>query len=188
MTSQKTDEEIATQVQRGAREPFGTLVERYEQKLLRYGRKFLSNGEDVADLVQTIFVKAYTNIQSFDPSLRFSPWIYRIAHNTFVNELRRTSRAPVVSFDLDTVFPSLFATETADHGAHVRDMRAMLDASLAQIDMKYREPLVLHYFEDLEYQEIADVLRIPVSTVGVRLARGRALLRSVVNGNHYERN
>ncbi|MEK7600346.1 MAG: RNA polymerase sigma factor [Patescibacteria group bacterium] len=188
MTSQNTDEEIAAQVQRGARELFGTLVERYEQKLLRYGRKFLSNGEDVADLVQTIFVKAYTNIQSFDPALRFSPWIYRIAHNAFVNELKRTSRAPAVSFDFDTVFPSLFAKETADQSAQLRETRTMLDASLAQIDVKYREPLVLHYFEDLEYQEIADILRIPVSTVGVRLARGRALLRNVVATHHHGRN
>ena len=89
-----SDEQIAQRVKDGDNEAFGLFVERYEKKLTRYGGKFLSRTEDIQDVVQDVFIKAYQNMQSFDASLRFSPWIYRIAHNTFVNELRKNSRRP----------------------------------------------------------------------------------------------
>ena len=85
MDGQQTDEEIAAAVQGGDSEAFGLLVQRYEQKLLRYGSKFLISGEDPKDLLQDIFIKAYANIQSFDARRVFSPWMYRIAHNEFIN-------------------------------------------------------------------------------------------------------
>lgn len=179
-----TDEEIAAQVQRGDTQSFGLLVERYEPKLLRYGRKFLWNGRDVEDLVQDVFIKAYSNIQSFNAAMRFSPWLYRIAHNEFVNALKRNKKLPLFVFDFDTIFPNLFATETADQNATEREMKDMLDRCIGELDPKYREPMVLHYFEDISYQEIADILRIPISTVGVRISRAKTILRTIVQ-QHY---
>ena len=89
------DEDIATQVKNGDIDVFGILVDRYEAKLLRYGKKFLAREEDIKDIVQDVMVSAYQNIQSFDPYKRFSPWMYRIAHNAFVNGLRRQERGPL---------------------------------------------------------------------------------------------
>ena len=100
---QLTDEEVALRVQRGDKEAFGMLVERYEKKLLRYGRKFLSEQEDVVDIVQDIFVSVYQNIRSFDTTQKFSSWAYRVAHNAFVNGLRKNSRNPLTLFDFDTL-------------------------------------------------------------------------------------
>jgi RNA polymerase sigma-70 factor (ECF subfamily) len=173
-----TDESIALKVQNGDAELFGELVERYQAKLLRYGRKFLSNADDAQDIVQDIFIKSYQNIQSFDTSRRFSPWIYRIAHNEFVNALKKhATRRVVFEFDMDTVFPHLAAPETADSAALERDLRATLEGHLDKLDAKYREPLILYYLESMDYKEISDILQIPVSTVGVRLARARAQLK-----------
>jgi len=76
-------------------EVFGILLDRYEQKLSRYGKKFLSRKEDIEDIVQDVFVSAYQNIQSFDSTQRWSPWIYRIAHNALVNALRKKGRSPI---------------------------------------------------------------------------------------------
>ncbi len=178
--SELTDEELARRVQDGNARMFGVLVERYADKLSRYGRKFLFKEDDVEDLVQDVFIKAYVNIRGFDPSRRFSPWIYRIAHNEFINAMRKRGREPVSFIDLDTLLPHPAAKEATDAGAQRQDMRRLLDRALDRIGPKYREPLVLFYFEDLDYREIADVLRIPVSTVGVRLTRGRALLKRLV--------
>ena len=91
----ETDEAIATRVQKGDSEAFGQLVERYEEKLMRYARKFLRDPDDAKDIVQEVFIKSYQNIQSFDATRRFSPWIYRIAHNEFVNAIKKRSRGPV---------------------------------------------------------------------------------------------
>ncbi len=177
-----SDEEIATQVQEGDSESFRMLVERYEPKIIRYAKRFFFDGDEGKDLVQEVFIKAYVNIRSFDPSRRFSPWIYRIAHNEFVNNIKRRQkeRDNVSIFDFDTLFPHLVAKETADEGFGKAEVRRMLDRSLGQIGAKYREPLILYYFEELDYREIADILHIPVSTVGVRLQRGRAMLKDIV--------
>lgn len=183
-----TDEEIALRVQGGDSEAFGMLVERYQAKLMRYARKFLSDTDDATDIVQDIFIKTYENIQSFDATRRFSPWIYRVAHNEFVNALKkRANRSFVLTVDMDTVFPHLASPETADSATMERDMRATLEKHLAGVSAKYREPLVLYYLENLDYKEISEILQIPVSTVGVRLARGRALLKKLTgNTKIYE--
>ena len=84
-----TDEAITKRVQQGDVEAFALLMDRYEKKITRYARKFLSQPDDVKDIVQDVFVKVYVNIKSFDVKRRFSPWIYRIAHNEFVNALKK---------------------------------------------------------------------------------------------------
>lgn len=174
-----TDEAVALKVQQNDKESFGVLVERYEAKLTRYGKKFMSNGADIEDKVQEVFMKAYTNIRSFNAEMKFSPWIYRIAHNEFVNALKKQSFLSLNLFEFDTLFPHLYAKETADQDANDRDTKAMFDECLDEVDARYREPLVLHYYEELSYQEIAEVMRIPISTVGVRISRGKVNLRKV---------
>lgn len=177
----ETDEEIALRVQSGDSGAYETLVDRYDAKLMRYASKFLVDADDAKDLVQDTFIKAYENIQSFDASRRFSPWVYRIAHNEFVNALKkRQSRHTVFDFDIDTILPFIQAAETADRLAMDKDLRRGIDENLDKLDPKYREPLILYYLEEMDYKEISDVLQIPVSTVGVRLARARSALKKIV--------
>jgi RNA polymerase sigma-70 factor (ECF subfamily) len=180
LMDEKTDEDIALKVQKGDIQLFGILVDRYQAKLLRYGRKFLSSSHDIEDLVQDIFIKAYKNIRSFNIKMRFSPWIYRIAHNEFINTIQKIKRMPLLTFDFDQFLPYLFSKETADREVNEKDTKAMLNNGLAKIDRKYREPLILYYLEEMNYREISEILRIPVSTVGIRLKRGRASLKKVL--------
>jgi RNA polymerase sigma-70 factor (ECF subfamily) len=171
-----TDEEIAVRIQGGDHESIGFLIERYEKKLLRYGHKFLSAREDIEDIVQDVFVSAYQNIQSFDPSQTFSPWIYRIAHNALVNALRKSTRRPFLPFDFDALVAHVVYEDPAESERERRDMQAMIDVGLDTISPKYKEILILYYLEDLSYKEIADVLHVPQGTVGIRLSRARSQL------------
>ncbi|HVO28685.1 MAG TPA: RNA polymerase sigma factor [Candidatus Paceibacterota bacterium] len=179
---ERTDEEVAVEVQKGDMESFRILVERYEAKMSRYAKRFLFAPDDADDLLQEIFIKAYVNIRSFDASRRFSPWLYRIAHNEFINALKKKKkdRNNISLFYVDVLFPHPVARETADDATSRREIREVLDGSLEKLGPKYREPLVLYYLEDMNYKEIAEVLHIPVSTVGVRLQRGKTLLRQLV--------
>lgn len=179
----EADETIATAVQKGDTDAFGILIERYEKKLMRYARRFLFGREDVEDLLQEVFIKAYVNIRDYDATRRFSPWIYRIAHNEFVSALRKKKRSIVDYFDLDTVMPQLASASTSDDVALRGEDKALLEDSLARIDEKYREPLVLYYFEELSYEEIAQVLGVPTATVGVRLKRGREAMKKAIESN-----
>jgi RNA polymerase sigma-70 factor (ECF subfamily) len=183
------DEEIVSRVQSGDRELFGMIVERYEKKLMRYGTKFLSNSEDVQDLVQDVFVSVYQNIQSFNRSQRFSPWIYRIAHNAFVSGIRKNSRVPILMFDFDTFVSHAVYEDPAQVERERKEMREMIDKGLGEISPKYKEILILHYMEDLSYKEIADILEVPTGTVGIRLKRAKEALRKIYEklNLHYEK-
>lgn len=172
-----SDESIAVAVQKGDKDAFAELVFRYEEKLRRYARKFLNTGHEIDDLVQDVFIKAYTNIKSFDAGQRFSPWVYRIAHNTFVNELKRKGRYGHGFLDADTILPLMPAKETADRDALFDEVSSEIESLLTGLSAKYREVVILHYFESLSYQEISDVLKIPVTTVGVRMSRARKKMK-----------
>ncbi len=179
----ETDESVARRVQNGDKNAFGILIERYEGKMLSYAKRFLANREDRQDLVQDVFIKVYENINDFDTERKFSPWIYRIAHNTFVNELKAKGRRPI-AFDLfstDLLFPSQDGGNAQEEAIH-REVKKELETKLDMLDPKYSEPLILYYFEDLSYDEISEVLHLPVATVGVRLKRGREMLRKHYQG------
>jgi RNA polymerase sigma-70 factor, ECF subfamily len=181
----ESDEALVKAVQNGQSEVFGELITRYEDKLRRYGTRFLPRPEAVTDCVQDTFIKAYTNIQSFDIKQRFSPWIYRIAHNTFVNELRRNERHhfPFLGLEADTFFAMTPSNETADSEALTRERVEEMKHLLHNLTPKYREIVILYYFEELSYEEISAVLRIPITTVGVRLNRSRFQLKKLYQAN-----
>jgi len=183
---EKTDEQIAGEVQAGNKEAFAFLLDRYESKMRRYGKRFLFGGDDLDDLIQDIFIKVYTNIQSFDTKQRFSPWIYRVAHNTFINAMKKSIRDRLVMFDFDTVFPTLSTDEKTDDLAHRKEAKEKMDKFLDRLGPKYKEPIVLFFYEELSYQEISDILRIPVSTVGVRINRAKRQLEKYYSQEYHE--
>ncbi len=169
-----TDEEIARLVQSGDVEAFGILVTRYEAKLKRYGQKFLAGDRGaVEDAVQEAFLKAYKNIRDFDVSRKFSSWLYRIAHNELINVLKKKRLDTLFFFDTDVVFPHPVANGRTERQAERRLFAEIIEKCLDKLNPKYREPLVLYYFEELDYKEISDILHIPISTVGIRLKRGK---------------
>lgn len=191
MTSIKTttkellkDEEIVVRIIQGDKELIGELIDRYENKLTRYVRRFTQESEDVSDIIQIVFTKAYMNLQSFDVTRSFNSWIYRIAHNESVTHLKKRSGNKITFIDFDTFLPYFFAKETSDDRTRARENKEALDGSLSAISPKYREVLVLYYYDELSYQEIADILRIPTATVGVRIKRGKdALQKQLLNNN-----
>lgn len=174
----QNDEEIVRRIQQGEKQAFGEIVERYEKKILRYARRFLLEETDAADLTQEVFIKAYVNIRSFDSKRRFSPWLYRIAHNEFITALRKKKREPLPLFETDSFLPRSLVVVPDDFFDRA-ESKKKLDACLGELDARYREPLILYYFEQLSYQDIADILQVPPSTVGTRLKRGRNKLKEI---------
>jgi len=174
---EKSDEEIARLIQEGGNDALEILIDRYSPKLLRYGKKFLSNEDATKDIVQEVFIKVYQNIKSFDTKRSFSPWIYRIAHNSFANYLRNAGKEPVVALDLDVFLEYHVYDDPAIEQKEKEEIGVLLEKGLLNLPLKYKEVLVLHYFEDLSYQEIADILHVPIGTVGIRLRRAREALK-----------
>jgi len=180
-TQELSDEEIAKLVQGGDADAFAKIVKRYEKKMTRYANKFLLNNQDAEDIVQEVFLKAYINIQSFDVSRKFSSWLYRIAHNEFINAIKKRSKLPLNFFDSDTLFPHPVAEENPETDSQKRETKQLVEETLGKLGAKYREPLLLYYIEDLSYQEVADIMKIPIATVGVRIKRGKDMIRKILN-------
>jgi RNA polymerase sigma-70 factor, ECF subfamily len=181
-----SDEVIAQKVQRGELEIFATLIQRYQAKMLRYARKFLFNQQDAEDLIQEVFLKAYINIKSFDSQRKFSSWLYRIAHNEFINALKKKGKEPLPFFDADTLFPHPIAPEATDKKLQADELRQLLNQGLDKLASKYREPLILYYLEELSYKEISEILHIPVSTVGIRLNRAKQAMQKIIKKLNYK--
>ena len=177
--SQQSDEEIAALVQAGDIDFFGVLVHRYKEKMIRYARKFLHDNEDINDIIQEIFIKAYTNIQSFDTKRKFSSWLYRIAHNELVNALKKRKKNILPLFELDTFLPHSLKDDFLSQNIDRQDIQKMINKCLDQLEPKYSEPIILYYLEDLSYKEIAEVMRVPISTVGIRIKRAKEIMKSI---------
>lgn len=181
-----SDEELARRVQEGESAAFGVIMERYAARLTRYGRRYLARDEDIEDVMQDVFLKTYQNIQSYNSTYRFSPWIYRIAHNAFVNVLRKQKHRTFEFFDFDTLVSPLSFAQPDEMEVESHKLEKVIEEHLSELAPKYREVIALHYFEELSYDEIAEVLHIPIGTVGIRLRRARLQLKETLRKKYYE--
>ena len=179
-----SDEELV-QMTLKDKNAFGELVDRYEAKLTRYIMRLgVRNPDDQLDVLQEIFLKVYRNLNGFDPSMQFSSWVYRIAHNEAISWYRKKNVRPEGHLigDSEEIISFLSAKEEAADVTFDKHINAAaVNAALAQIDAKYREVLVLRFFEHKEYEEISDILQIPVGSVGTLLHRGKKQLARVLN-------
>ncbi len=164
---------------------FSVLIERYEGKLRRYiTRLGVRNSEDQQDVMQEIFLKVYKNLNGFDTKLSFSSWIYRIAHNEAISWYRKLSVRPEghLVADSDEIISFLSQKEAqADVAFDAKLDAAAVNEALLKVEPKYREVIVLRYFEHKEYDEISDILKLPVGSVGTLLHRGKKQLQNVLN-------
>lgn len=164
---------------------FGEVIERYEAKLARYIERLgVRVPDDKLDVLQEIFIKSYRNLNSFDGSFKFSSWIYRIAHNEAISWYRKQSVRPEGHLVADGEEVMLLIKDSTE-GAEVafdKDLNASeLIRALNQIDQKYQEAIILRFFEHKEYEEISDILRIPIGSVGTLISRGKKQLFNEIN-------
>ena len=179
-----SDEKLIELILSGKKNAFGVLIDRYEEKILRYARKFLFDTNKAEDLTQEVFIKVYVNIASFDLNKRFSPWIYRIAHNCFINEIIKNKQQPLLIIDTDVFLPQLIFKETPENNLLDKEFKEHIENCLQKINIKHREVLIVHYLEGLSYQEISDILRIPSNVVGVRIYRAKKAIKNIINKDY----
>lgn len=175
------DEEVVILVQNGNKDAYGEILNRFEPKIKKYAYRFFRDKEEVIDLVQDVFIKAYVNLQSYNSQMRFNPWIYRIAHNEFVNKIAWKSIRKFVPIDSDELIPlAISAPEDVMRDALKEDDKRIMEQYLSKLPEKYKTPIILFYYDDLSYEEISDVLQIPPNTVGVRIKRGKDKLKEII--------
>ncbi len=162
---------------------FGCIVTRYEKKLASYIRRITGiSEEDIQDHLQEIFINVYKNLNDFDPDLKFSTWIFRIARNYTISEYRRRRIRPQVAASdpqISGLFDRLIDHEQADQKLINEERGRVMNELLVELDDKYRDVMVLRYLEEMDYQQISDVLEKPIGTVSTLLNRAHKRFRSL---------
>ena len=158
---------------------FAHIIERYEGKLRAYiQRKSHASPTDIDDLLQNVFIKVYRNMKEFDPSLRFSSWIYRICYHEMLDWYRKEKREPHTSFDADeTLIHTLASDDNTATTALSEEKKKVIKEALDSLDQKYKDIIELRFYEEKSYEEIADILRIPPGTVATHLNRVKKILK-----------
>ncbi|HAT03192.1 MAG TPA: hypothetical protein DCS29_00230 [Candidatus Magasanikbacteria bacterium] len=170
--AEKTDNELVELTLQN-QEYFAYIIERYKGKLLSYIKRISGlDYEDAEDVLQEVLVKVYYNLNGFDLKLKFSSWIYRVAHNEAISELRKRNVRPlyyVQDEDLARIADGLDMSHEVD--MHV--LQDDINVTLSKMDKKYREALVLKFLEEKDYNEISDILKKPIGTVGTLINRAK---------------
>ncbi len=183
--AEKSDEEIMIGVSADP-ELFGVLIERYEVKLTRYLLRIMPGlREEVDDLLQEVFIKAYVHVNGFDPKQKFSSWIYRIAHNEAVSWLRKKKARPELielgEEDFQTFSQSIEDAFDEKETVFAKDEVARI---IGEMEERYRSVLVLKFLEGRNYDEISDILEVPTGTVATLIHRAKKQFSSLYHKHH----
>ena len=170
------DADLIRQAARGAVEAFNLLVSRWEKRVYNYLLRITANREDALDLTQDVFLKAYQNLRKLDDPGRFGPWLYRIAHNEAFSMFRK--RRPEA--DVDELEPESTEAGITVGGNSVFPVELSLTvaSALGRLSPDQREAVVLKIYQGFKFEEMAEILSCPVSTVKSRLYTALELLKS----------
>jgi RNA polymerase sigma-70 factor (ECF subfamily) len=168
---------------------FGELIELHQDKVYNVAYRILHNAEEADDATQEVFLKVWQSLKSFRGDSKFSTWLYRITHNHCLNRLRSAKSQP------NTVSVEWYGDDEGDEReivAHLpgdesenpsiryetREHQQMLWGQVDKLPARYRSIIVLYYSQELSYEEIAEVLEVPVGTVKTHLFRAKAMLKT----------
>lgn len=167
------DDLVLARAQKGDSSALDAVLRHHYQSIRSVCHRIVINAQDAEDATQMALISVARALPSFDRRASLSTWIYRIATNAALDELRRISRRPIPAQD------SALERSQPDSTGEI-DTHMLITQALGQVGTEYRVVLVLRHIADLDYEEIANILDIPVGTVRSRLARGRAQLSEIV--------
>lgn len=176
------DERLVERTLAGERDAFGALVLRHQRPLVNYLIRLTGNRDAATDLAQDVFIKAYQSLAGFDPTYRFTTWLYRIASNWAIDHLRKKqprtlALGPTADGEAAPV-PEVAGNEPSpDEVLRLRELEARIEDAIASLPAAYRGLILLRHKQHCRYDEIARVTGLPIGTVKNRIFRAREILR-----------
>jgi RNA polymerase sigma-70 factor (ECF subfamily) len=170
-----SDAEVVARVRGGDEDAYRVLVRRYQDVLYRHALRMTSNPDAATDVVQASFIKAYRHIHRCDPA-RFGGWIFRIVSNRTKDYLRSRSRKDVSLADV----PVQQGDDDPVEDLHRKELRVVIERSLAQLADEQREAFVMKHVEGRSYEEMSELLGASVPALKMRVHRAREALRSLM--------
>ncbi len=165
------------------RNAYAQIVRRWQPILSRYLRRLLGQHNEAAeDVLQDVFIKVYVNLNDYDHTRPFGPWIYRIARNEALSFLRKRKAEPplVTGEDAQLIIERLSDGFDVQETSERLRIEEKVRVAINDLDPRYRDVLVLRFLEDKGYDEIAEILNVPAGTVATLIKRGTMLLRTAL--------
>lgn len=166
-----SEREVIKKVQKGHTEAYQVIVERYMKRAYYIALGFVRNAQDAMDISQESFIKAFRKIKRFDPEKSFFPWFYKLLKNLCLDHIKRRSRAQEIPLDEARVLKE----ERED-----REMKEILWKGIEKLPFEQKEVILLRYFQQYSYQEIAEITARPVGTVMSSLYYAKKKLREAI--------
>ncbi|MEP6391388.1 MAG: RNA polymerase sigma factor RpoE [Halioglobus sp.] len=186
MTAELTDKQLVAKVQKGDSRAFDLLVMKYQHKIMGLISRYVHDADEVQDVAQEAFIKAYRALPRFRGDSAFYTWLYRIAINTAKNHLVSRSRRPPGSdvevedaehYEAGGALRDIETPESALFGA---ELKAVIEDAIAELPDDLRAAVTLREFDGLSYEDIAEVMDCPVGTVRSRIFRAREAIDAKV--------
>jgi RNA polymerase sigma-70 factor (ECF subfamily) len=176
-----TDADLVARALQGHQEAFREIVVRFERPVYSLVARMVQDPGLAEDLAQEVFIKAFRRLSTYDPQRKLSSWLFKIAHNTTIDHLRRHAleTVPLEAEKDDEHRGGLAAvlsdtsTENPSAAAERKDMARALERAIGRLRPEYRESVVMFYIEGASYQEICEVTGLPLGTVKTNLHRAR---------------
>lgn len=187
MTATATDKELVARVQKGDNRAFDLLVLKYQHKILGLISRYIQDSDEMQDVAQEAFIKAYRALPGFRGDSAFYTWLYRIAINTAKNHIvARGRRPPGTDVEVEDAEyyeggSALRDLENPENVLFGQELKAVVEAAIADLPDDLRTAVTLREFDGLSYEDIADVMDCPVGTVRSRIFRAREAIDAKVS-------
>jgi len=186
------DDKLVKQAKKGSNDAFNKLVSKYREQLHFHIGKMIRDREQVEDLVQEVFMKAFDNLESYNTQYAFSTWIYRIATNHTIDYLRKKKLKTLSINDPVTTKDGEMNVQLPDENfetdrAIIRKQRKkMIESAISNLPEKYRDVIRMRHMEEMSYQEISDELDLPLGTVKAHIFRAREMLYKTLKDKRHK--
>ncbi len=169
------DEEIIGFVANGDSEAFSILVRRYEDFVFTLARGLVKSEDEARDVSQEVFLRAYRALSHFERKSGFKTWLYRIAYNTSMTHIKKMPN------NMESIEDN--TREIENHNSVHHPAKYYLRKLIDKLNPELKAVIIFHYYDDLKYEEIAEILNCPIGTVKVRLFRAKHELRKLWGNN-----
>lgn len=178
-----TDVELIANAIGGREDGFEELVRRYQRPITGYVFRMLGDYESALDVTQEVFIKVYNSLERYSSEYKFSTWLYRIAHNAAIDNMRRNSliTQSIETENADGTYQLQIESPrpSPEQDRERSEWRTEIDAVVKRLPAPYRELILLRHAQDLSYDEIAAITNLPLGTVKNRLFRAREMMREI---------
>lgn len=185
------DSYLINKCKKGDRHAFDKLIDKYQDKIFNFAYRITGNYEEASDVSQEAFIRAFNSIKTFRNEAAFSSWMYRIVKNIYIDRLHVAERLPYISLD-ETI-----ESENGSIQREIKDVNAISPENeliknereriihdlLNELPPHQRIPLVLYHINNLTYEEIANITKLPIGTVKSRINRARSTMAEKIRGN-----